>query len=233
MKKPERKNLKHVFASALCALALICSGIIPSSILAASVSELLISEIMINPLKTSDSSGEWLELFNPSSSAVELSGITLSDLGSNSHEISPDTSLLIMPGEYFVLARSGNMDSNGGFDADYVYGSSFSLSNTGDEIIFSDLSGELLRLDYAAGFAVEGASMELLSDIMLPENYIASSSTYGLGDFGTPGSEGSYGFTAGTSPVPLPAALWLFIAGLVSLLSIKRSGRKPDQLALA
>lgn len=218
--------LKRFSARAVCALAFMCIGITPSYTQAASVTELLITEVMANPLAVGDSSGEWFELFNPTSTAVELSGITLFDLGSNRHEISPDASLLVNPGEYFVMARNGNFDSNGGFTADYVYGSDFSLGNSDDEIIFADLSGELLRLDYTSGFAPSGASMELISSSMLQENFTVSSSVYGLGDLGTPGSAGSYAFGGDTSPVPLPAAIWLFIAGLLSLggMMLSRTG---------
>jgi len=55
------------------------------NIFAATISDLLITEIMANPTAASDSQGEWFELFNSSTESVDLSGIVLSDDGSNLH----------------------------------------------------------------------------------------------------------------------------------------------------
>lgn len=185
----------------------------------ASVSDLLITEIMANPAQVSDSNGEWFELFNPTLEAVDLEGLILSDDGSNHHVINSGGSLLVNPGEYFVLAGNADSDFNGGFFANYEY-SGFSLGNAEDEIVFSDDSGELLRFNYTGGFGVAGRSMELLGMDMIETNYGLTDPdwTYGLGDIGTPGAMGSYS----PSPVPLPAAAWLFSSGLVGLIGIAR-----------
>ena len=195
-----------------------------SSIQAASVSDLLITEVMANPLAVSDTNGEWLELFNPTSESIDLNGIKLSDTGNTNHLISSSASLFINPGDYFVLARNGDNTANGGFTADYVYGSGFILNNSRDEIIFSDSSGELLRLDYGSGFAPAGSSMELIDAVMLQGNYAASSNPFGTGDRGTPGEAGSFSFNTLT-PVPLPASAWLLGSGLAGLVGFKRQRR--------
>jgi len=96
------------------------------------------------------------------------------------------------------------------------------LGNTSDQIIFSDGTNELLRLDYEAGFVANGASMELLSESMLAGNYAASINPYGDGDFGSPGTEGTYAFTVAPSAVPLPSAVWLFGSGLLGLIGLAR-----------
>jgi hypothetical protein len=188
----------------------------------ASVAHLYITEVMANPAAVSDTSGEWFELYNPTGQSVDLEGVVLSDDGSNSHTISGGGTLLIDPGEYFVLARDGDSLSNGGFSADYVY-SNFSLGNSSDQIVFSDSTGELLRLDYASGFVAAGQSAELLGLPMSAVNYglTDSSLMYGLGDIGTPGSAGAYT----PSPVPVPAAAWLFGSGLAGLVGIGRRKR--------
>jgi len=188
---------------------------------AATVSDLLITEIMANPLAVTDTRGEWFELFNPTNESINLSGLLLSDDGSNSHTISPVTDLLINSGSYFVMARNGDSSLNGGFTAEYVY-SSFSLGNTQDQIIFSDISGELLRLDYDTEFAPSGGSMELIDAIMLPDNYDETSLTFGNGDFGTPGVAGSFIQPMNTSPVPIPGTAWLMGSGLIGLVSFIR-----------
>ena len=185
----------------------------------AAVSDLLITEIMANPLAVGDSAGEWFELYNPTTEAVDLNGLILSDDGSNNHVISSSGSLFINPGEYFVLTNNADSSTNGGFIADYEY-SSFSLGNTDDEIIFSDSMGELLRLNYLDGFDAPGRSRELLGLDMIESNYSLTDTSliYGMGDIGTPGSAGS--FTP--APVPLPAAVWLFSTGLAGLIGIAR-----------
>ena len=193
----------------------------PSIAQAASVSDLLITEIMANPSAVTDTNGEWFELFNPTSDSINLSGITLSDAGSNSHIISSSSDLWLDSGSYFVLGRNSTSLSNGGFIADYVY-SNFTLGNSSDQIIFSEEANELLRFDYGSGFVANGASMELLSDNMIASNFAASTSPYGDGDFGTPGTEGTYAFSVAPSAVPIPNALWLFGSGLLGLIGFTR-----------
>lgn len=210
---------QNILLAKLLGPILTCST--PSLSQAASVSDLLITEIMANPSAVTDTNGEWFELFNPTGDSINLSGIILSDAGSNSHTISSGSDLWIDSGNYFVMGRNGVNSSNGGFTADYVY-SSFSLGNTSDQIIFSDGANELLRLDYAAGFVANGASMELLSESMLAGNYAASVNPYGDGDFGSPGSEGAYAFAVAPSAVPLPSAVWLFGSGLLGLIGLSR-----------
>lgn len=190
----------------------------------ASIADLYISEVMANPAAVSDTLGEWFELYNPTPGAVDLNGILLSDDGSNSHVMHSDGALLINPGAYFVLGRSGDISSNGGYHADYVYGN-FSLNNGSDQIVLSDSLGHTLRLDFSSGFVAAGTSSELTGLPMTADNYALSDSQYhyGLGDVGTPGSAGSY---TPPSPVPLPAALWLFASGLLGLVGVAQTRRE-------
>ena len=187
---------------------------------AASISDLLITEIMANPSAVSDTRGEWFELFNPTAQSIDLSGVVISDDGSNSFTISSDSSLMIDSGSYFVMARNGDSTLNGGVNADYSY-SNFTLGNSSDQIIFSDTSGEQLRFEYGAGFAPNGSSMELINAVMLPGNYAATTSIFGAGDFGSPGEAGSFSPAVATSPVPVPGAIWLMGSGLIGLLGFK------------
>jgi len=209
-------NKKAFYA---CVLTALTSGTFTLNAQATSISDVLITEIMANPLQVSDGNGEWFELFNPTSSAINLEGLTLSDDGSNSNTISTGGPLLIGAGQYFVMAKNGDNNTNGGFSADYVY-SNFTLGNSGDQIIFSSGANELLRFNYSAGFDVAGQSMELIGLPMIEANYALTSITltYGLGDIGTPGAAGS--FTP--APVPVPAAAWLFGSGLMGLIGIGR-----------
>jgi len=216
------KYYKLFLAQLLGVLSTCC---IPSFSQASSVSDLLITEIMANPSAVSDANGEWFEIFNPTSDSISLEGIFLSDDGAgNNHTFSNiGGNLLVGSGEYFVLARNGNTLTNGNFTADYVYGSDFSLTNIDDEIVFSDALDELLRFNYSSGFVVNGASMELINENSAI--YTASTSLYGEGDLGTPGTAGTYTFSVQTSAVPLPNALWLFASGLLGCTGLMR--RKP------
>ena len=215
------KYYKLFLAQLLGALSACC---ISSFSQASSVSDLFITEIMANPSAVSDANGEWFEIFNPTSDSISLEGIFPSDDGAgNNHTFSNiGGNLLVGSGEYFVLARNDNTLTNGNFTADYVYGSDFSLTNTDDEIVFSDTLGELLRFNYSSGFVVNGASMELINEGTVNPIYAASTSLYGDGDLGTPGAAGTYAFSVAPSPVPLPSALWLFGSGLVGLIGFTR-----------
>ncbi len=204
-----------------CFGILLVPGIFLPSAHAASVSDLFITEVMANPAQALDSSGEWFELFNPTAEVIDLEGLVLSDDGSNNHTISTGTALLVNPGQYFVMARNGDSTSNGGFIADYVY-DGFTLGNSGDQIIFSNNLTELLRLDYSTNFSTAGKSMELIRNTMTEADYALTGAmfTYGLGDVGTPGAAGS--FTPSVSPVPVPAAAWLFSSGLAGVIGLGR-----------
>lgn len=197
-----------------------CACLYSSQNYAAIISDLLITEIMANPNAVTDTKGEWFEIYNPSNDVFDFNGITLSDNGSNSHLITGSTNLIINPGEYFVFGKNSNTLQNGGYIADYVY-SNFTLGNSDDEIILTDSIGNMLSLEYTSGFVSAGKSTELLSYEMLMANYGTTSDfNYGDGDFGTPGSQGSYAFN--TTPVPEPESLWLLLIGCLLLLSRKK-----------
>lgn len=174
------------------------------------ISDLLITEVMANPSVVSDLKGEWFELFNPTTESVDLNQIYIKDDGSDIHQIDHDGPLLILPNQYFVLGRNENITINGGFTADYVY-SNFDLSNSGDEIVFSnDANGndELLRLDYNSNFDSDGRTRELMTD----GSYQLSSPAfiYGSGDIGTPGYSSSASSSIATIPLPPTGSLLMF-----------------------
>jgi len=225
MKHIEMMCVQFVTLMVTAFQGILIACITPSISQAASVSDLLITEIMANPAAVTDTNGEWFELFNPTAESVELEGALLSDDGSNSHAISTGSSLLINSGEYFVLARNADNTSNGGLIADYAYGSGFTLGNSSDQIILTDSFG-LLRLEYSAGFVANGASMELIDSVMLTSNFAASTNPYGAGDFGSPGTAGSFIHEVAPSPVPLPAAVWLMGSGLLGLIGLGRRNRQ-------
>ena len=153
---------------------------------------IVITEIMANPASVSDSYGEWFEITNTTDTTISLDGWTVKDSDSDMHLIqSENQDITIDPSQFYVLARNGNISSNGGVVPDYVY-SGFSLSNTQDEIILMDSDGAIVdevqytnEWDFPNGRSKEIHDVD--SDNSLIENWFASTFSYGLGDYGTPG----------------------------------------------
>lgn len=214
----------NLYQPFVLAVALIWTSISHAS--AVQTGDLLISEVLANPAAVSDSQGEFFELFNPTSNVIDINGFNISDDGSNSHSINASNPLLILPGEYFVLGISGEVTSNGGYFADYIY-SGFSLTNSSDEIILSNTDNvEIARLEFSGSpFGVSGVSAELVNQLLQPEatDYALSTEVFGEGDRGTPGQAGSTLLTSAASPVPVPAAFWLFGSAIFMLARLKHS----------
>lgn len=199
------------------AVAIIALGIMQNRANATPLApgDLVVSEVMANPAAVSDLNGEWFELYNPTSSSIDLNGLVLSDDGTDSHTISG--TLIIAASGYLVLGRDNDPSSNGGYVADYMY-SVFTLANTSDEIVISEVidevETEIARLDYTSGFVVSGTSREL-SDVEISSytesDYVLATTPYGDGDLGTPGA-----------PIPEPITAALLALGLVGMVVVGR-----------
>ena len=156
--------------------------------------ELVINEIMQNPSAVSDSSGEWFEVYNPDSAAVDIDGWTMKDDGTNSHVINNGGPLVVPAGGFLVLGINADSSSNGGVAVDYQY-SGFFLGNSDDELILLDGSlTEIDRVNWDGGPSFpdpNGASMSLLDpalDNNVGSNWCTATTPYGDGDLGTPGA---------------------------------------------
>ena len=153
--------------------------------------QVIINEIMINPAMVSDASGEWFELYNPTSLPIDLDGWVIRDDFSDSHTIT--SSVIIPPNGFVVLGRNADFVTNGGVVVDYQY-SNFALGNSGDELIIEDQGSEIDRVDYDLSFDTSGKSKELsvnhLSDVLndILTNWCDAVSVFGDGDLGTPSS---------------------------------------------
>ena len=151
--------------------------------------ELIITEIMQDPDELSDTNGEWFELYNTTTTPFDLNGCILRDNGSNSHTILG--TVIVAPMSYAVLAVNAAALTT--VSAAYDY-SSFTLTNTDDEIIIECGGVEIDRVEYssALGFpSPTGASMQL-NDLSLDNNvganWSVSTATWsGSTDKGTPG----------------------------------------------
>lgn len=142
-------------------------------------------------------SGDWLELYNPTDATLDISGVVLTEMNSDSTFVVPNGTTL-KPNEYLVLAK--NLDK---FTKVYplvsnVIGEvSFGFSSAGDEIRLYDAVGNVLdAVDYfpytpwpeqanGLGYTLELKNPELHNG--LAENWL----TYEQG--GTPGkANGGY-----------------------------------------
>lgn len=156
---------------------------------------IVINEIMYNPAAVRDEDGEWLELYNASDETVDLLGWSLRDYGSNRHVI--DESVVVEPGQYVVLGRRCDVSSNGGYAADYCYGDDFQLANEpGDGVELRDQDNvyvDSVSYDTQAPWPTNtpGASIELAApdaDNREPAVWSLAKTSYGAGDYGTPGA---------------------------------------------
>jgi hypothetical protein len=148
------------------------------------------SELMIDPLAVGDTQGEWLEIYNPTAYDINLRGWVLGDLGSDSHIIADD---VIVPSlGYTVLGINISYSSNGGIVVDYQY-SSFSLGNSGDEVVLTANGTEVDRVVFPGTFDVIGKSKELsrnhLDDVLnnTLTNWCTATHQLPSTDYGTPG----------------------------------------------
>jgi len=163
---------------------------------------MVITEFMANPSEVNDSAGEWFEVYNPGSSAVDLNGWQIKD-ATGSHTIS--TAVSVGPGQYKVLGINTNTTTNGGVNVAYDYGS-MGLTNSGDTISLYNKAGNAVdTVSYTSSWAItSGASLSLKDpslDNSVSSNWCVETApwTGSAGDKGTPGQPAACG-----SPPPPP-----------------------------
>ncbi len=157
--------------------------------------DLVINEIMQNPAAVADENGEWFEVYNASAADVDIEGWTISDDGTDSHVIANGSPLVVPAGGYLVLGNNTDSLTNGGAPVAYSYGSSWFLSNGGDEVVLTDAAAnEVDRVVYDGGPAFPdptGASMALIDPALDNNdgaNWCQSGTSFGDGDLGSPGA---------------------------------------------
>ena len=160
---------------------------------------IIITEIMNNPGAVSDTMGEWFELHNPGTDAIDIDGLTISsDDGGEDHLIDAGGPLEIPAGGHLVLGLNGDTATNGNIPVDYVY-SGIRLANEADSLRLwaGDVLLEEVVWDGGDDFPdPDNASMELdtygIDDILNDNgNYWCTSEAEGPGqDSCTPGEAG-------------------------------------------
>jgi hypothetical protein len=164
----------------------------PVSVSQAAPGELVISEVMRNPLAVDDMLGEWFELYNATTHAFDLNGLTVADATASA---TVGSSLVVEAHGYAVFARSGSA-GNGGVDADFVYGNDIQLSNSADLLRLSAGNTILDQVSYdGAGAFPDRAGASMSFFVSAPnavtndaaQNWCSAAKRFGTGDLGTPG----------------------------------------------
>lgn len=165
----------------------------------ADVGDIIITEIMQNPAAVNDSEGEYFEVYNTTSSSINMQGWEIKD-DVTTTEIHVISNLTVAANSYAVIGINSNSSVNGGYTANYQY-SSISLGNGADGLII-ECSGTVIDQviwDDGSEFPdPTGKSMELNINAYtntandLGANWAESNQTFGDGDFGTPGSQNTF-----------------------------------------
>lgn len=190
----EGAGLGEVSCSSSCTLDTSACSMAPQS------GEVIVTEIMQNPNISYDNDGEWFEVHNLTGRTVDLDGCTIhSSTSTGAESFDVLTTSTIAPSGYFVFARS----SQAPFLADYTYNAQINLNNTVDSIeIYCDdpitaastLIDEVNWDDGATFPDPDGASMSLdpfyhsAGQNDVGSYWCEATSTFGVGDRGTPGA---------------------------------------------
>lgn len=180
---------------------------------------LVITELMPDPSVVADDVAEWIEVFNPNSTAVDLNGYRLVSgpafPASENHTI--NTSVIVPACGYVVLGRNADPTVNGGAPVAYSYGTSITLNNSNtDWLVLRDANNALVdSVAYStrSGTTIVSPSVSPTSGASFvvanpaADNAIIAGNanwsvtpagtTYGTGNRGTPGT-GAY--TCGGPP---------------------------------
>lgn len=174
---------------------------------------LVVTEIMADPTAIPDATGEWFEVFNPSTSPVTLNGYVIRSgpTGTETHTITSPNPVVIAGGGYAVFMNTSGALGSTVLPVNaitYVYGTGIALNNSNtDWITLRSNTGALLdSVAYqsrtatgtvnSGGSPTSGASRAVV-DAQLDNTIVAGSTnwaltptgvTYGAGDRGTPGS---------------------------------------------
>jgi beta-lactamase superfamily II metal-dependent hydrolase len=189
-----------VVATASAAITAACAdrGTVPSSALAPiapsrSVStlagKLVINEFLADPSAVTDANGEWVELHNRGTSAVNLQNFQITSGNDAVHTITASVS--VPAGGYVVLGRNASSSTNGGATVAYSYGTAITLANTSDWLSLREASGASVDsvswTSTSAGTAWGVKDPALAHTTVSTANWQLQTSVFGLGDKGTPG----------------------------------------------
>ncbi len=175
---------------------------------------LVINEIMADPNAVTDANGEWFELYNPGASAINIQNYTVASANDGGFTIG--SSISVPSHGYVVLARIAASGTNGGVTVDYAYGTAVTLANASDWLTLRNASGALV--DSVAWTSTTAGKSWSLKDPSQEHSTVGSSvwqlatTTYGLGDFGTPRTQNN-GFVSGGGGTVAPLTVRVLDVG--------------------
>ena len=151
---------------------------------------IIITEIQNNP-NGEDDLREYIELYNPNSTPVSITGWTLQDCGDRAVTLNGE----IAGREHFVVARSLDRRANGGVEAQHEMGDLFLPNGYGSVLLFDQNDTLVDQVRYEPGGEVwpdrrSGEALELLepaADNRDGAAWVAGESSYGEGGKGSPG----------------------------------------------
>ena len=162
---------------------------------------LVITEIMNDPnTPISEPEGEWFEVYNPASYAVDLRGLRVVDAATMGVVTSSGPALLVLPLGYAVLARTANLGITGGMPVALATYDTVALNNSGSETLAVQTAGGTLidTLTYGSGWPSMGSRTKALRPGILDavmndtsSNWCAAGTVYGAMHYGTPGAPNS------------------------------------------
>ncbi len=114
--------------------------------------DIVINEIMYNP---ANSEPEWIELYNRSNKIINLKNYSVADERDPVRVI--ESSILLKPGEFFVIADDSTISSLFNLDFKYQISNLPSLNNSSDKIILLDSLNRIIdSLEYYSSWGGKG-----------------------------------------------------------------------------
>ena len=166
------------------------------------VGAIIITEIMQNPAAVGDDKGEYFEVYNTTSSSIDLLGWILKDTSSSSEIHTIASSVVVPANGYAVLGVKSDISTNGSVTVNYEYGAGYFLGNGADDIVLECGGNTIDQVDWDGGTEFPdptGKSMELATN-----KYSATDNDNGAnwaeatseivsgGDLGTPGKANDF-----------------------------------------
>lgn len=151
-------------------------------------SVVVINEFMPGPLASStETDGEWIELYNRSGGWVNLADWTVE----NEYGQTVVLSTYLMPPEsFFVLAACGDPSLNGGHSPDFTY-SGFTIQNVGKLTLYNGSRQVADQFTYDDQWPIyPGSSCERINPGWvsgMASSWASAVRAFGDGDLGTPG----------------------------------------------
>ncbi|MEM6292580.1 MAG: lamin tail domain-containing protein [Myxococcota bacterium] len=163
----------------------------PRDIVFAGEGDLVITEWMPNPDAVGDTDGEWFEVLVTAD--VDLNGLQFGTDPTDPDDTLDATGPCISAsaGERIVIARNGDMATNGGLGT--VIEGSFSLTNSASTLFVGVAGTTIDSITYSSSATGASTSVvpgsESAADNDDELNHCTSGTPYGDGDLGTPGAE--------------------------------------------